>query len=191
MPKSTFARLAGPLALALAASGLGACSQDAGDPGTIDDSQVDSTLADVIGGVADMDTVSSALSDTGLQSIFDGPGSYTLLAPTDTAFAALGEQGSELTQESQRAVLIAVLRDHIVPGHLTPEAIKTAISDAGGSVKMRTLGQGTVTFALDGNQISVTGPDGETAPVSGEAVAASNGVIIPLGGVLVKLPNAE
>ena len=184
-------RFAAPVALALATTSLAACSDSAGAPETTDESNVDGTLADAVGDVDDLSTVASALDDTGLDSVFDGPGAYTLFAPNDAAFAALGEEGSGLTSEEQRPILVALLRNHVVPGHLTPEAIKQAIKDRGGDVDMRTLGDGTLTFADGAEGLVVSGGNGEQVQLAGTATATSNGVLIQIGGLLESLPEPQ
>ena len=128
--------------------------------------------------------MSEALRDVGLTQVFDGAGSYTILAPSDEAFAALGETGEALTEPDQRAAMAAILRDHIVPGYLTPADIEAAIEAQGGTVQAETMGEQTVRFTRDGDGVRVTSEDGSTAMIAGEALRASNGVAIPLDGVL-------
>lgn len=172
---------------------LAACSDadtasktDAGGEG--DASQ--RTLASAIGEGPGLTTVSTALSEAGLGDVFDGPGSYTVLAPGDDAFIKLGDGGKTLTEAERRAELVALLRGHVLPGHLTPAAIKKAIADKKGPVTMRTLDDGAVTFAADGDAITVTGKDGSKARIAGEALVASNGVVLPLDGFVKKTPPA-
>jgi uncharacterized surface protein with fasciclin (FAS1) repeats len=163
---------------------LGACSKvDDNDAGQ-DTGKVDRTLASAIAGAPELSHVASALSDAGLAGVFDGPGSYTVLAPDDDAFAKLGEREDELTSDEEKPVLVAVLRDHILPGHLTVDAIRKAIENKGGPVEMRTLGEGTVKFSLAGDAIAVAGDDGMHAKIDGTPLAASNGVVIPIDGLL-------
>lgn len=180
---NALSRAAAPLALA-AALALGACSQEGdGDPAAMDE-KVDRTLAAAIAQAPGLSTVASSLSEAGLAGVFDGPGSYTILAPDDQAFAKLGENADELTAAENRALLVAVLRDHVLPGHITPDAIRQAIEANGGPVSMRTLGEGTVEFSLDSEAITVAGDEGMRAQTEGSALIASNGVVIPLDGLL-------
>jgi len=180
-----------PLVLALSLAGMSACSSGDGEPGTTDESQVDQTLADIVGDTADLSAVTTALDDTGLEGVLDGPASYTFFAPTDKAFEALGKDGERLTGDGQEALLAAVLRDHLVPGALTPDAIREAIKQAGGKVTMRTLGTGALSFTEEGDSLVVSGPDGTKAHIAGTSRVANNGVLIPLDGLLVKLPEAN
>lgn len=184
-------RAAGSLLLGISLAGLSACSSGSGEAGTIDESRSERTLAEAIDATPEMSTVTAALDGTGLKGVFEGTASYTFLAPTDDAFAALGESGKQLTGDGQQALLAAILREHLVPGTLTPDAIRDAINQAGGSVTMRTLGSGTVSFAERDGKLVVTGPDGRKAQMAGAATAASNGMLIPLDGFLVALPDAS
>ncbi len=179
-----------PFVLAGAIAGLAllpACSSDtdtADEDGTTQE-EATRTLAASLGDLSEMATLNSVISDAELGSIFDGPASYTLLAPNDAAFNALGEEGEALMAEEQRPVLIGLLREHILPGHLTPENIAQAIEDNSGAVTMTTLGGGEVTFAMDGETITVSNGMGSNAKLATNATAATNGVIIPLDTVLV------
>ena len=167
--------------VALSACGSGA-ETDAADASTqIDETE---TLAAALGKLPELSTVNSAIVTADLNTVFDGVGSYTLLAPSDEAFAALGEAGQALMNEEQKPILVGVLRNHILPGYLQPEDIAKAIDAKDGAVTMTTLGGGDVTFTKDGETITVTREDGASAQFSGKAVAASNGVVIPIGAVL-------
>lgn len=141
-------------------------------------------------GKDDFSTLKQSIETAQLQSLFEGPASYTILAPTDEAFAALGEQGNALLQPDQRALLVAVLRSHMVPGHLDTAAVQKAIEAKNGPVTMTTLGDGTVTFAKDGDGIAVTGSDGGKARLTGNSTQASNGVLLPVDAVLMPKETA-
>jgi uncharacterized surface protein with fasciclin (FAS1) repeats len=166
---------------------LSACDSDAaGDEPTAQAKPSgEQTVAGALAGAEDLSTVSSAMSDAGLASVFEGIAPYTILAPQDSAFAALGESGTELRQPEQRAAIVAILRDHIVPGYLTPKDIAAAIDRASGNgAKMRTMGGHIVTFARDGDAITVLHEDGSTARLVSEALITGNGVVLPISAVL-------
>jgi uncharacterized surface protein with fasciclin (FAS1) repeats len=180
------------LAAAAGALMLPACSgDDADEPGDGTAEVSDETLASVVEDADGLSVVSDVLGDAGLAQVFDGAASYTLFAPQDGAFDALGETGEDLRSPEQRAAMVAILRDHIVPGYLTPDDIANAIDVADdGSVEMRTMGDHTLTFTGEGETITVTGEDGASARFVGDALRASNGVAIPLDGVLKKVSEA-
>ncbi len=145
------------------------------------------TLAEAMSKQESLSTLGAALRDTGLSQLFDNAGSYTIFAPTNDAFAKLGDAGKALRQPDQRAVLAAVLRDHIVPGYLTPDDIGAAIDAQGGRVKVQTMGDHQLTFTRDGEGYRVVAEDGSSAAIAGKATTAGNGVAIPLDGVLKQL----
>ncbi len=181
--------IAAAAALALL-SPLAACSKtDTASQGETDaNPSANRTLAAIISSAPGLTTVSGALSEAGLADVFDGPGSYTILAPDDDAFGALKSETAALQDDAHRAELVAVLRGHILPGHLTPDAIKKAIADKKGPVTMTTLDDSEMTFASSGDAITVTGADGSKATIDGDALIASNGVVLPVDG-LVKKPE--
>jgi uncharacterized surface protein with fasciclin (FAS1) repeats len=176
---------AGALAAAMLVTACNSDSDDAGEP----TAQVSrETLATVVADADGLSVAANAMSDAGLAQVFDGAAAYTMLVPQDSAFEALGEPGQALRSPEQRAAMVAVLRDHIVPGYLTPEDIANAIDQAdNGSVKMRTMGDHAVTFTQEGETITATSEDGSTAKFAGDALRASNGVAIPVDGVLKKV----
>jgi uncharacterized surface protein with fasciclin (FAS1) repeats len=175
------------MALAAAVLALQGCSgEDAAEDDTAEAST--ETLASLIMEADGLSTVAGVIGEAGLAQVFDGAASYTLLAPQDAAFEALGEAGEELRSAAQRPAMVAILRDHIVPGYLTPEDIANAIEAADdGSVEMRTMGGHVVTFTGDGETVTVTAEDGATARFAGDALRGSNGAAIPLDGVLRKV----
>jgi len=171
---------------------LTACSGDGSETGEEAAAEPSSeTLASLVAGDDDLSTVSATLADAGLAQVFDGAAAYTLLAPRDAAFEQLGAAGTTLRSAEQRPAMVAVLRDHIVPGYLTPEDIARAIElDGDGKVEMRTMAGHTLTFSSDNGTIVVTGADGASARVAGEALRASNGVAIPVDGLTVEIDGA-
>jgi uncharacterized surface protein with fasciclin (FAS1) repeats len=181
----------GVLAIAAAAAllALAGCSKSADKtaPNAAAATPSGATLAEALSKQKDLSTLSQALNDTGLSQVFDDSGSYTIFAPTDAAFAKLGDAAKVLRQTDQRAVLSAVLRDHIVPGFLTPDDIGTAIDAQGGQARAQTMGDHKLTFTRDGDGYRVTGEDGSSAKIAGDAVTSSDGVAIPVDGVLKKL----
>lgn len=172
------------VALAAATLALQGCSGDDGAEQEATEVSTE-TLASLIMEADGLSTVAGVIGEAGLAEVFDGAASYTLLAPQDAAFDALGEAGDELRSPEERPAMVAILRDHIVPGYLTPADIANAVEAADdGSVEMRTMGGHIVTFTGEGEAITVTAEDGASARFAGEALPGSNGVAIPLDGVL-------
>ena len=166
---------------------LAGCSSETGEAGTQAAAEPSSeTLAAMVAQTADLSTVSATLEDAGLAQVFDGVAAYTLLAPKDAVFAGLGETGTTLRSPEQRPAMVAVLRDHIVPGYLTPQDIARAIElDDDGKVAMKTMAGHTLTFTSNDGTITATGEDGASVAFAGDALLASNGVAIPVNGLAV------
>ena len=178
------AGLASALLLAACSGGNDAAEDAAAEPSN-------ETLAGVVAGDEDLSTVSATLADAGLAQVFDGAAAYTLLAPRDAVFEQLGAAGETLRSAEQRPAMVAVLRDHIVPGYLAPEDIARAIElDSDGKVEMKTMAGHTLTFTSDDGTITATGADGATARFAGDALRASNGVAIPVDGLTVEVSEA-
>lgn len=180
------------MALALsAAAAVGACSKhDAKQAATAPAQEVksDKTLADALAGTPDLSVVAQSIKDTGLGGVFDGRASYTLFAPADPAFTALGDAGTKLRQPEQRAALAAFLRAHIVPGVITPEDLAHALDRAGAKpVHLRTVGKQVLTVTRENGRTMVAAADGSKAVLMNETVKARNGSAIAIDGTLKKL----
>ena len=185
---------AATLALLLAgAAGLGACSsQKSADTeakplaaAAAAVKPADKAVPDALDDTDGMQTVAEALKETGLKSVFEGKGSYTLLAPEDASFEKLGDAGKALTGGPDHAALAALLKDHIVPGYLTPDDIGAAIAASKkGSVEMTTMGGTRLTFSKAGDGIRIAAPDGATATIDGAPVAGKASSALPIQGVL-------
>ena len=170
-------------AIALAGLPLAACSSDEDTPQVTESGVSGETLAAALAGAGNLDAVSAALRDTGLAQVFDGTASYTILAPDDASLLAL-EDSAELTDSDRRALLAAILREHVMPGALTPEDIANAIDLTGGAVEIATMGDSPLSFSIEGDAIRVSDANGGSALIAGDAIRASNGVAIPIDAVL-------
>jgi uncharacterized surface protein with fasciclin (FAS1) repeats len=178
--------------LMLALAPLAACGNEASKAETEASNKVSSdTLAGEIADAPGMSTIAGALKGTGLAGIFDGSAPYTLLAPDDDAFGALGETGTMLKAPENGAAMAELLKAHILPGYVTVADIDKAIkAKQGQPVKMTTMDGAEITFARNGEDLTVTAADGSTAKVDGAQLAASNGVAIPVDAVLKQVPKS-
>ena len=169
------------VAVAVVLTGCGADRPQETQP---DDRISERTLAMTLAEAPDLSVLSGALGDAGLLPMLDGIASYTVLAPRDPAFVALGPLGEELVAPSQRPAMAIVLRDHILPGFVTRVDIVSAIETAGGPVTMRSMGNHAITFTREGSSIFASAPDGSRARLVGKTLRASNGAAIRLDGLL-------
>ena len=130
-----------------------------------------------------LSAMASAFETTGLAGIFDGPAAYTVLAPDNAAFELVDTANPDLSNDERKPLLAAILRDHILPGAVTPEDIAASLED-GGSTQMTTMGNTDVTFTRNGDTVIVTGAEGRKAVIAGEAIRTDNGVVIPVDSLL-------
>jgi uncharacterized surface protein with fasciclin (FAS1) repeats len=166
--------IAAPIMLA------GCSAQDQGENPVAANGTVAATVADL----PEHRRLAVALSDTRLAPVLDGKGVYTLLAPNDAAFTALGDRGTTLGDAQHRPLMIAVLRAHLLPGEVTPDSIEKAIAREKGPVEMRTMAGGTVRFSK-GERGIVVGNGESEAVLTGTARTASNGAVLPIDEVLL------
>ncbi|WP_126172057.1 fasciclin domain-containing protein [Altericroceibacterium xinjiangense] len=176
---------------AVALGGLGGCS-DNDDESTIEKPVMAvvhsrETLAAEIAEAPQLQVLSDVLDDTGLMQLFNGVGSYTIFAPEDAVFVRLADQGTWLREPEQRPLIAAVLRDHIVPGYLTPDDIEAALVDKD-MVEIQTMGDRTLRFTRDPSGILISTENGSVVRISGAAKQGSNGVAIPVTGLLKTVP---
>lgn len=165
---------------------LSACSREGqGDqPVAADSGSTNGTVAATVAASPEHRDLAAALTDTQLAPVLDGKGIYTLLAPSDAAFTALGSKGEALAGADRRPLMIAVLRAHLLPGQVTPEAIAQAIARKKGPVTMRTMAGGTVRFSKTDAGIMV-GNGATEAALASTASTASNGAMLPIDKVLL------
>jgi uncharacterized surface protein with fasciclin (FAS1) repeats len=128
----------------------------------------------VASGAGQFNTLVAAVQAAGLVEALQGPGPFTVFAPTDAAFAALPAGTVEnLLRPENREQLRAILLYHVVPGRMTSAQL------AGQTVTPTTL-QGS-TVDVDGRQgVKVDGATVVTADI-----AASNGVIHVIDRVIM------
>jgi len=174
---------------ALALAPIAACSDEGSDAST---TSADLLLSEAIGSTNDLSKFSEALEKTGLTGVFEGPASYTILAPDDGAFANLGEVGEQLMEADQAPVLAAIVREHILPGAVMPDDIKASVEASNGkSVIITTMGSDGITFTVEGESIVATSGDGRKAILSASPIRTANGVVIPVDAVLRETDNSQ
>ncbi|MBW0143873.1 fasciclin domain-containing protein [Sphingomicrobium clamense] len=174
-----------PLALILAAAlPLAACGNEPEGDGTIETAaEDDQSLAGAIG--ADS-TLGKAVEAAGLADVLAGPGPYTVLAPSDEAFAALPEGTLDsLLAEEGKEQLGGILTYHILPGTILGEDIANAIEMGEGSTELPTMGGATLTARMDGETVVLTDAGGNQARVTSTSDGLSNGVVHHLDAVLM------
>lgn len=126
-------------------------------------------------------TLIAAVKAAGLADTLMGEGPFTVLAPTDDAFAKLPEGTiATLLKPENRDQLVDILTFHVLPGRVySDQALDERV--------FSTVQSSPVTFALDGRSATVEG-----AQLVGTDVEASNGVIHVIDSVIMPpIPSAH
>jgi uncharacterized surface protein with fasciclin (FAS1) repeats len=136
----------------------------------------------------DHTTLVAAVKAAGLVDTLEGPGPFTVFAPTNEAFSALpAGTVDNLLKPENKDQLKKVLTYHVVSGTMDSQAIKKAIKEGNGKATLTTVEGGTLTAAMKGGKLVLTDEKGGTATVTIKDVYQSNGVIHVVNAVL--LPN--
>ena len=186
--------LAGAASLAVAACGSPADDTDtvAMDDTTADATAVDSdmteagSVVEVAQGDGQFSTLVSAVTAAGLGDALSGEGPFTVFAPTNAAFEKLPSGTLETLTTEDTDQLGSILQYHVVEGSVDAATLTQAIAGAGEEgYAINTLGGGTLTATMDGDNVVLTDAAGGTAMVTATDVAASNGVIHVIDTVLM------
>lgn len=134
----------------------------------------------------DHTTLVAAVKAAGLVQTLEGPGPFTVFAPTNQAFDALpsGTVGTLLKPEN-KAELTKILSYHVVPGKLDTRMLDQEIKAGGGETKLKTVEGDMLTVRGSGKDLTVTDERGDTAQVTIPNVYQSNGVIMVVNKVLM------
>jgi len=131
------------------------------------------TVADIIIGSDDHNTLEAAVDAAGLVPTLNGAGPFTVFAPTDAAFAALPEGTIDALLADPSGTLTDILLYHVVGA----SALSTDLTD----------GQMVVTAGGDSVEVSITA-DGvfiDNAQVIVADLVADNGVVHVIDAVLL------
>jgi uncharacterized surface protein with fasciclin (FAS1) repeats len=125
-----------------------------------------------------LSTLVAAVQAGGLVSTLEGPGPYTVFAPTNAAFAALPAGTLQtLLQPANKAMLDSILTYHVVSGALKAADIMP------GAVK--TVNGASFTVNSTNGKLTITDGKGNTAQIVQTDIVASNGVVHVINAVLL------
>jgi uncharacterized surface protein with fasciclin (FAS1) repeats len=134
----------------------------------------------------DHTTLVAAVKAAGLVDTLEGPGPFTVFAPTNAAFAKLPQGAVQnLLQPDQKAALTDVLTYHVVPGRLTLRDLAAKIRAGGGRAELKTVEGKDLTVMRRGRYFYVEGEKGPAARITIADVMQSNGVIDVVNEVLM------
>lgn len=177
MTKRTLLLISSMLVLAFGVAACGGGGSDTTDAAATGEGDTTASTEKNIVAVAqetpDLSTLVEAVSAAGLVATLEEPGPYTVFAPTNQAFEALGGTLETLLEPENKAELAEILTYHVVPGELTSSELSDGQmleSVQGGSLEVK-ITEGEVTV----NGATVAIPD----------VEASNGVVHVIDEVLI------
>ena len=134
----------------------------------------------------DHTTLVAAVKAAGLVDTLQGPGPFTVFAPTDAAFWKLPASTVDmLLKPENREKLTAVLTYHVLPGRHSIKDLWDASIKSKGKVKMKTVEGDELTFQFKDQTLWIWDSKGNTARVTIQNVNQSNGVIHVIDTVLM------
>jgi uncharacterized surface protein with fasciclin (FAS1) repeats len=134
---------------------------------------------------ADHTTLVAAVKAAGLVETLEGPGPFTVFAPTNEAFNKLPAGTVDtLLKPENKDTLTKILTYHVVAGRLSASDLKKQIKAGNGTAQLTTVEGGKLWASLQGNQIMLKDEKGGTALVTIPNVFQSNGVIHVIDSVV-------
>ncbi len=140
------------------------------------------TIAAVIAQEENLTTLATAVNATNLTDTLDTGGPYTVFAPTDEAFQALGNETlGDLLNDT--GTLGTILQYHVVEGNYTAEALLNMTQQQNMTMLQTLAGQNLTLKQVDGRLMV------DNATVVQADLNASNGVIHAIDAVLTPPAN--
>jgi uncharacterized surface protein with fasciclin (FAS1) repeats len=134
----------------------------------------------------DHTTLVAAVKAAGLVETLQGPGPFTVFAPTNAAFAKLPPGTVDtLLKPEMKEKLAAVLTYHVLPGRYSIRDLWDASNKAKGKVKMKTVEGDDLTIEFKGQALTIWDSKGNASRVTIQNVFQSNGVIHVIDTVLL------
>lgn len=134
----------------------------------------------------DHTTLVAVLKAAGLVSKLEGPGPFTVFAPTNAAFEKLPKGTlNSLVRPENKPTLMKILTYHMVSGKWDAKDITRMIKEGGGSTSFKTVSGGTLVAKMDGDRLILTDEKGSMSTVIIRNVNQSNGIIHVVDTVLM------
>lgn len=135
---------------------------------------------------ADHTTLVAAVEAAGLVDTLQGPGPFTVFAPTNAAFGALPDGTVEtLLEPANLEMLQKVLTAHVIAGDYSAADLMAMAEENGGSFGLQTVSGDLLGFQMIGGSLKVVDESRNAADITIADVNQSNGVIHVVDAVLV------
>ena len=127
---------------------------------------------------ADHTTLVAAVKAAGLVETLQGPGPFTVFAPTNAAFARLpAGTVDSLLKPDMKPTLTKVLTYHVVAGKWSAEDLMKKIAEGNGTAELTTVAGGKLWASLKDGKVVLKDEKGGWSTVTQANVFQSNGVI--------------
>lgn len=144
------------------------------------------TIVETAAGSKSFSTLVAAVKAGGLVKTLNGKGPFTVLAPTNRAFAALPAGTVEtLLKRENRVALRKVLTCHVIAGDVMAKDVIALVKKGHGKARVKTVGGCVLTFQVGNGRVHITDEKGRTARVTTADLEASNGVIHVINRVIL------
>jgi uncharacterized surface protein with fasciclin (FAS1) repeats len=135
---------------------------------------------------SNLTTLVAAVKAAGLVETLEGPGPFTVFAPTNEAFSKLPTGTVDtLLKPENKDQLTKVLTYHVVAGKMNAADLMKEIKAGGGKASLKTVNGEMLTASMQGKHIVLTDAKGGTAMVTTANVYQSNGVVHVIDAVLL------
>ncbi len=134
----------------------------------------------------DHTTLVAAVKAAGLVPTLEGPGPFTVFAPTNEAFAKL-PAGTipTLLKPANKATLVKILTYHVVAGRYTATELVALVKKGHGKATVKTVQGESLTVKPYGKSLEIVDAKGGVSHVTIADVMQSNGVIHVVDTVLM------
>lgn len=135
----------------------------------------------------DHTTLVAAVKAAGLVDTLEGPGPFTVFAPTNEAFKKLPAGTVEsLVKPENKPTLAKILTYHVVPGRLSAQDLADMVDKGGGKAMLKTVEGDGLTVMRKGNRhLTLTDDKGDVATITIADVFQSNGEIHVVNSVMM------
>lgn len=135
----------------------------------------------------DHTTLVAAVKAAGLVDTLEGPGPFTVFAPTNEAFKKLPPGTVEsLVKPENKPALTKILTYHVVPGRLSAQELADMVNKGGGKAMLKTVeGDGLTVMRMGNHHLTLTDDKGDVATITIADVFQSNGVIHVVNSVMM------
>lgn len=148
--------------------------------------KAEKTVVGVAAGNDDFSTLVTAVKAADLAETLSGDGPFTVFAPTNAAFEALPAGTVEtLLKEENKDALSMVLTYHVVSGKVKAGDLVKKIRQNDGEATITTVEGTELTATIKDGDVVLEDKAGNMIKVVNTNIAASNGVIHVIDGVLL------